>query len=137
MYIPKLLGYRTYTVVSESMEPELYRGDVVFGSPISKLSDVSEGDVIVYTTTNKDMQRIVHRVVYKDSFGVYTLGDNNVKKDPLVQESQLLSKVDYKVPLIGYLVLVFIEHKVLIIVGSVLFALLIEIGKVGKDEETI
>lgn len=137
MYIPKLFGYRTYTVVSESMEPELYRGDIVFGSPISKLSDVSEGDVIVYTTTNKDMQRIVHRVVYKDSFGVYTLGDNNAKKDPLVQESQLLSKVDYKVPLIGYLVLVFIEHKVLIIVGSVLFALLSETGKVGKDEETI
>lgn len=137
MYIPKLFGYRTYTVVSESMEPELYRGDVVFGSPISKLSDVSEGDVIVYTTTNKDMQRIVHRVVYKDSFGVYTLGDNNAKKDPLVQESQLLSKVDYKVPLIGYLVLVFIEHKVLIIIGSVLFALLSETGKVGKDEETI
>lgn len=135
LYIPRLLGYHVFTVVSESMEPTLYRGDIVFGSPIDKLSEVSEGDVIVYTTSNKELQRIIHRVVYKNSYGVYTLGDNNIKKDALVKEEQLLSKVDYKIPLMGYLVLVFVEHKMLIIVGSAFLAFLSVTGKVGKDEE--
>lgn len=137
MYVPKIFGYRMFTVVSESMEPTLYRGDVVFGYPISKLSDVSKGDVIVYTTSDKQLQRIIHRVVYKDTMGVYTLGDNNIKKDSLVTESQLLCKVDYKVPLMGYLVLIFVEHKFLVIIGSVLFVLLSERGKAGRDEETV
>ena len=93
--------------------------------------------MIVYTTSDKQLQRIIHRVVYKDTMGVYTLGDNNIKKDSLVSESQLLCKVDYKVPLMGYLVLIFVEHKFLVIIGSVLFALLSERGKAGRDEETV
>ena len=37
----------------------------------------------------------------------------------------------------GYLVLIFVEHKILVIIGSVVFALLSERGKAGRDEETV
>jgi len=93
-------------VASGSMEPALYRGDVVI---VDKNPDtIQVGDIIVYNATWYHLP-IVHRVIAikTDSNGntLYeTKGDNNPVSDPrLVTRNQIISKVQYTIPKIGYI----------------------------------
>ncbi len=101
-------------VVSGSMEPVMYRGDIVIID--HNPSSVQVGDIIVYKATwvNED---VIHRVIAigKDSSGntvVETKGDNNPVPDPaLVYPNQIISKVvsinsqPLIIPKIGYITL--------------------------------
>ena len=71
-------------VVSGSMEPVMYRGDIVIVD--QNPSSVQVGDIVVYKATwvNED---VIHRVkeIYKTSKGktyLITKGDNKPKTDP-------------------------------------------------------
>lgn len=101
-------------VVSGTMEPALYRGDIVV---VEKNPDnIQVGDIVVYNAT-WFRKPIIHRVIAikKDSNGntIYEMkGDNNNKSDPEpVYRSQIISKVvntengPYVIPKIGYITL--------------------------------
>ena len=101
-------------VVSGSMEPVMYRGDIVIID--TNPSTIQVGDIIVYKATwvNED---VIHRVIAigTDSNGntvLETKGDNNPGPDPaLVYPDQILSKVvsingqPLIIPKIGYITL--------------------------------
>ncbi|HML05928.1 MAG TPA: signal peptidase I [Methanobacterium sp.] len=95
-------------VVSGSMEPALYRGDIVIVD--TNLDNIQVGDIIVYNATWYPIP-IVHRVISikHDSNGntLYeTKGDNNPVADPeLITKNQIISKVQYTIPKIGYITL--------------------------------
>ncbi len=82
-------------VVSGSMEPVMYRGDIVIIDKNPR--NVEVGDIVVYNAVWYN-QPVIHRVIniQNTSAGpVYTIkGDNNPSADPyLVKKDQIISKV--------------------------------------------
>lgn len=88
-------------VVSDSMEPSLYRGDLIVaegGSP-------QVGDIIIYSGPRA--YPIIHRVVDVTHeggvTGYVTKGDNNAAKDPwTVSPEQIHGKAILWIPFLGY-----------------------------------
>lgn len=97
------LGYALQTdmpmvsVVSGSMEPTLHVGDLLIISNAS----YAPGDIAVYMRGNV---QIVHRIIDVTADGKYIFrGDNNPGPDPApVARSQLIGKVRFAIPLLGY-----------------------------------
>ncbi len=90
-----ILAQHMNVVVSGSMEPIMYRGDIVI---IDKNpGNIEKGDIVVYNAAWFN-QPVIHRVIkiQNSSAGpLYTFkGDNNPAPDPyLVKEEQIISKV--------------------------------------------
>ena len=107
-------------VVSGSMEPVMYRGDIVvlekadlLGIHEFNASDAKEGDIVVYNSAWHDGP-VIHRVIEKGQINgttVYKIkGDNNEVADPYwVTEGQITSRVltfngqPLIIPKIGYI----------------------------------
>ena len=95
IFVGILIASHLNVVVSGSMEPVMYRGDIVIiGDP----TNIQVGDIVVYHATWFN-EPVIHRVIAigKDSNGnaVYEIkGDNNQAPDPaLVYPNQIISKV--------------------------------------------
>ena len=109
-------------VVSGSMEPAFYRGDIVMvqkadflGIHEFNVDDIKEGDVVVYDAKWFN-QPVIHRVIGIEDINGTTMymikGDNNKSPDPYyVTKEQIESKVVtigdnlVVIPKIGYLAL--------------------------------
>lgn len=107
-------------VVSGSMEPAFYRGDIVlvekadlFGIKEFNPEDVQVGDVVVYDAAWFD-QPVIHRIIGTTDINGSTMyvikGDNNDSPDPYyVSKDQIKEKVVtlgdnlVVIPKIGYL----------------------------------
>ena len=107
-------------VVSGSMEPAFYRGDIVLiqkadflGIHEFNVDDIKVGDVVVYNAEWFE-QPVIHRVIDIVDINGTTMykikGDNNKAPDPYyVNKSQIVSKVVtwgdnlVVIPKIGYL----------------------------------
>lgn len=99
--VPRLIGADTYVVTSGSMEPALRVGSVIVVEPI-ETDDVRTGDVVTFRLPTGDVT--THRVVDIDRIGLTTKGDANEDIDPwIVTGDELLGRVRYTVPFVGYL----------------------------------
>jgi signal peptidase len=84
-------------VVSSSMEPVLYKGDIVLLE--SNPSSIEVEDIIVYHAAWLNSEPVIHRVIAKgrSSNGedyYLTKGDNNPFQDPMkVYPNEVISKV--------------------------------------------
>jgi len=83
---PHVLGYRTMTMLTGSMAPEINPGDVTIVTPIP-VSEVTEGMVIAYHRPIENHSVVTHRVisVQKAADGTVTIqtkGDANPAADP-------------------------------------------------------
>src|SRR3954464_14480362 len=83
---PHVLGYRTMTMLTGSMSPQIDPGDVVVSTPLD-VQDVTEGMVISYHIPIDDHRVVTHRVVSVEhgtdgSITVQTKGDANDAVDP-------------------------------------------------------
>ena len=98
----EIIGYRTYTVLSGSMEPKFYPGDIVITQHKSK-ANIDVNDIVTYT--DKDGVVITHRVVEKTNEGYITKGDNNNAEDTdILTEDNIIGEVKFSIPKLGYLV---------------------------------
>ncbi len=89
------------SVVSDSMEPTLHRGDLLVVTGMAT-ADYSIGDIVIYQRPEVSYT-IVHRIIEKTEEGLIIKGDNNAGPDPgHVQPSQILGKVEFAIPLLGY-----------------------------------
>ena len=83
--IAQLFGIHRYLVVSGSMEPSLYAGDMVFVNSNVDFEDVQLGDVIIFQY--EDMN-IIHRVIEATTIDgqkhLKTKGDANKVDDGFV-----------------------------------------------------
>lgn len=91
-------------VTSGSMQPTLYRGDmiVVRGVPFD---DIAEGDIVVYTTEQMPVP-IIHRVVQKNDTALQTRGDALTRQHPFekyITADQIEGVAVFDIPLIGYI----------------------------------
>ncbi len=113
-----LAAHHMNVILSESMEPVFYKGDIVIIQ--YNPSSIDVGDIIVYEARWFDCKPVIHRVIEKkESNGniSYILkGDNNTNQDPEpVLPEQVISKVvkikdnPIIIPKIGYITLWFQE----------------------------
>jgi signal peptidase I len=107
---PHLLGYRTMTMLTGSMSPEIDPGDVTIVTPIA-VSDVTEGMVITYHKPIDDRSLVTHRVVSVEtgpdgSVQVQTKGDANKAIDPWTASLQgdTAYEVRAVIPELGHLI---------------------------------
>ncbi|MBR1561832.1 MAG: signal peptidase I [Ruminococcus sp.] len=106
-----LFGYRYYTVLTPSMEPEYGVGDMVFVK-IEKADKIKVGDVITFNPSSDSEAYLTHRVVEKlenyEGTGVTcfrTKGDANDSEDQfLIDEGRLIGRVSFSIPKLGYVV---------------------------------
>src|SRR5215218_1655293 len=107
---PHVFGYRTMTMLTGSMAPEIEPGDVTVVTPIS-MSEVTEGMVITYHRPIEDHSLVTHRVVSVQTGSdgtttVQTKGDANDTVDPWTATLQgdTAYQVRAVVPELGHLI---------------------------------
>lgn len=98
----RLMGYRVYTVISGSMEPELSVGDLLYVKPVDP-STIKVGDDVTFVL-NEDLVVATHRVIAVDteSKHLHTKGIANDIEDAPVHFNNVLGVVDFSIPLLGY-----------------------------------
>lgn len=97
-------GAKGYAVVTDSMAPSINRGDVVFVKQVN-FNDLNEGDVVTVQFADGSGY-FTHKIVSVDYIAgaIRTKGDANESEDPQPSLSeQIVGKVWYSVPLLGYL----------------------------------
>ena len=104
--ISGFFGIHRYLVVSGSMEPSLYAGDMVFVNSNVEFENVKIGDVIIFQYEGKN---IIHRVVdeawIETERFLKTKGDNNKSADGyLTTEENFCGVAMCQIPKIGFLI---------------------------------
>lgn len=105
-------------VLSGSMAPTLYRGDLLIIQGLSQANEIGLGDIIVFHCPRPPPDRIVHRVVYmkvnEDGWWFRTKGDANPSQDAwwlpsekvigrvIVVSLPFVGAVLGRIPLVGY-----------------------------------
>lgn len=100
----RLLGFRVYSVVSGSMEPELKVGDLIYVKSVDGIEDIRVGDDITFVL-NEELVVATHRVVRIDAEKqhLYTKGiANELEDDTPVHFKNVIGVVKFSVPLLGY-----------------------------------
>lgn len=106
IFVSGFFGIHRYLVVSGSMEPNLYAGDIVFVNTNIDFGDVEIGDVIIFK--HRDMN-IVHRVIEATTIDgqkyLKTKGDANKVDDGFVAtEENYCGTALFHIDKIGYAV---------------------------------
>ena len=114
-------------VASGSMEPVLYKGDLILIEGVKSAADIhvgtkdseQPGDIIVFHRPSGPDELIVHRAVQRidNDDGTYsfkTRGDNNIATDWWeVKESTIIGKyLNFKIPWLGNIALFFVPFEV-------------------------
>jgi signal peptidase len=99
-------NFKVLTVISGSMEPAIGTGSVVVVKPES---DYKIGDVITFGPYSKTKAPTTHRIhdikVVEGQVVYITKGDANNAPDPReIQKKDVVGKVLFSVPLVGYIV---------------------------------
>ena len=100
----RLLGFRVYSVISGSMEPELSVGDLIYVKSVDNIEDIAVGDDITFVL-NEDLVVATHRVVRVDAEKqhLYTKGiANELEDDAPVHFKNVIGVVKFNIPLLGY-----------------------------------
>lgn len=106
IFVSGFFGIQRYLVVSGSMEPNLYAGDIVFVNTNIDFEDVEIGDVIIFK--HKGMN-IIHRVIETTTINEKTYfktkGDANKFDDGFVAtEENYCGTALFHIDKIGYAV---------------------------------
>jgi len=102
----RLFGMNAFIVQSGSMEPELHVGALVYVSK-ADTDDLAVGDVITFKISEETLatHRIIEVVQESGSVAYRTKGDANEMEDSnLVAPQNVVGKVRFSVPELGYLV---------------------------------
>ena len=157
IYFIMQVGLNTDTpmvvVISESMEPNLLKGDLLFlkGTDPANIKsgtiEGKEGDIIVFDAYNlwhgAPAEPIVHRVVdkkYDNGWFFLTKGDANPSPDAgWVPETRIIGVVVGRIPYIGWVKIILTDSGLLIpllVIVSVLLVISVvwDIVKKEKDE---
>ena len=141
---PSVFGFRTFSIITSSMEPKLKIGDVILIKE-QKTSSYKVGDIITFKGMSGDLSG---KIVTHEIVGVtkeagrkifYTKGIKNISNDPAVYEEQILGKVIYKFFLFSIIERI-MDTKIgfiLIIIIPLGFIYFFEIKDIIKDVKKI
>lgn len=103
LFVPKILGYHEYAVLSGSMEPGIPVGAIVYDKNFSE-SEAREGAVVTYQLPAGTL--VTHRIISVDEEEqtVVTQGDaNNVADAAHVAWQQIVGVYAFHIPYLGYI----------------------------------
>ncbi len=129
--LPMPFGYGAAVVLSDSMKPELSKGDLII---VSEKDSYAERDVVVF---QENSMLVVHRIIKIDGETVTTKGDANNAEDAPVNLKEIKGEVIFHVPYVGDVVNV-IKSPIGTICVIALAIILIEIPRRSekkKDDE--
>lgn len=101
-------GYRIFTIVSPSMEPEYKVYDIIF-SKTTETKNLKIGDDIVYLGEKGDFSNkiITHRIIditnENNNYTITTQGIANTAPDPEIKEKQIYGKVIFRSKILSFL----------------------------------
>ncbi|MCD8083856.1 MAG: signal peptidase I [Clostridiales bacterium] len=100
---PCLIGFRPYTVLSGSMEPEIHVASLVYINTRDKEAEIGKVVAFRIATTGED-SFVVHRIVDQTEKGYVTKGDNNDTEDMVILKPEnIIGAYVYSIPYAGYL----------------------------------
>lgn len=126
----RLLGFKCFTVISGSMQPEYMVGDLIYVKEVNPNS-IKAGDDITFIL-NEDLVIATHRVVRVDAVNqhFYTKGiANDVEDSEPVHFKNVIGVPEFSIPKLGY-VANFIQNPpgmyiaIAVIITLILFAFL-------------
>ncbi|MEA2428678.1 MAG: signal peptidase [Thermoleophilaceae bacterium] len=128
---PMVLGMRSFTVLSGSMEPTIHTGDITVDEQISPL-DARPGDVVTFRDPRGQSRLITHRLrsihVEGGTARMVSKGDaNDTTENWTVPTGGKIGRVAYRLPKLGYALALTREPGakfLLIVVPALLFGLL-------------
>ena len=102
---PDFFGYKSFVIVSGSMEPTIKKGDAIFVKNVAE-EDIKTNDIISFQTNTQMQTNVTHRVieiVEEDGVKKYTTkGDNNNTEDKeKVTYQQIEGKYQFKINQFG------------------------------------
>jgi len=98
----EIIGYRSYTVLSGSMEPIFYPGDIVITKHKNK-TDIKINDIVTYR--DNDGVIITHRIIEATLEGYITKGDNNNVEDAdILTKENIIGEVKFSIPKVRYII---------------------------------
>ena len=103
LIVPNLIGYKSFAVISGSMEPNIHVGSIVYTKEV-EFNDLKVDDIISYQISGDTM--VTHRVysIDSDNQTVMTKGDANDNVDSKeVTVDQIVGKVAFTIPLLGFI----------------------------------
>ena len=142
LLLPQVFGYKTFAVLSGSMEPQYHVGSLVFAKPTSA-EEIQVGDPITFKLAGDSVA--THRVISIDQEAqqFQTKGDANDTEDmdPVPFANLIGRAQDFSIPLFGYLT-IFIKTKQGIVAGCALLIVVVLLlflpdilGKGDKKEQ--
>ncbi len=141
---PSVFGYRTYSIITNSMYPKIKKGDVILVHE-QKISSYKVGDIVTFKGMDGDLKGkiVTHQIVGISKENgkriFYTKGLKNISNDPAVYEEQILGKYVYRFFLFS-IVEKIMETKIgfaLIILIPLGFIYFYEIKDIVKDVKNI
>lgn len=130
---PDFLGFKTYEIVSRSMEDTINKNDIIVVKKADK-NEIDENDIISFDNGN---EIITHRIVEIENINGQTLyttkGDNNrFADDEKISFEQIEGKYVFKLSKLGYLMNFLKNRYFLIILFIILIFCFIHIINVKK-----
>lgn len=140
--IPSIFGYKPFVVLSNSMESEISKGDLVVTKEVN-VDTLKENDIIAFRDDENHVvtHRIVGTVKGANGYQLITKGDNNYSSDSgSVDLKDVEGKYLFKIGGLGNMVLVIQEPITLGIILLIIFgvgAFWIAFGnnKLSKEEK--
>lgn len=105
LIVPRILGMKTFAVLSGSMEPEIPVGSIVITEEVDPAT-ITPGQIVTYQLEGDTM--VTHRVVKNDKNNkqLTTKGDaNNVEDSNPVPYEKVVGHAKSKLPYAGYVVM--------------------------------
>lgn len=132
--VPLPFSINLFVVLTESMEPALSAGSLVY---VRKAQAYSRGDIVTFK--NSDGQVVTHRVI-DDSLNSYlTKGDANIASDDeVITQNNIIGKSYFAVPFVGGAILFLKSLQGFLLLTFLPLVLLIsyEILKLKKETTT-
>ena len=103
LFVPKILGYSQYAVLSGSMEPGIHVGAIVYDKDFTP-EDIGVGTVVTYQLSEGTI--VTHRITAIDTANqtVTTKGDANDAEDASpVSFDQIIGVYAFNIPYLGYI----------------------------------
>ena len=133
---PDFFGYKTYVIISGSMEPNLKIGDIVIVKKVDE-DQLNVGDIISF---RQGQNVVTHRISQiKNEYGekVYvTKGDHNNTEDAgTIDYSYIEGKVVNSIKKMGKLVIFFQGKLSILVIVIVFYMYLTQTNKINKRKE--
>ena len=99
----RLMGYRCYTIISGSMEPQYSVGDLIYVKNVD-VNTITVGEPITFVL-NEELVVATHRVVRVDTENqhFYTKGDaNEIEDSDPVHFNNVIGVPQFSIPKLGY-----------------------------------